>query len=214
MNFRLPLLFIFLLALVISPAVASGQIKEITEAEYWAGIRTGYAATRKVFPRRETLTNEGFADEKTTFSRKETHEYEAADKYHSLKETSRNGKVETEEAKQIGSVRYCRVNSAGWKISGCYLSPPAPLGTASETRYSVEKTGDTTKYLRVAISIENSNAEPMKYLTEDLFVLNADQTVRERSIVRSNVASKLVQFRTTQKYKYGVKLKPVEAPIP
>lgn len=213
MNFRLPLLFSFLLVLVGIPANASAQSKEITEAEYWTGIRTGNAAARKVFPRRETATNEGFAGEKTTYLRNETHEYEAADKYYSIDETSRNGKVETEESTQIGALRYCRVNMAEWKTSGCYLNPPAPLGSATETRYSVEKTGDITKYLRVAISIETSNAEPIKFLTEDLFILNADQTVRERTIVKSNYDSKAVRFRTTQKYEYGIKLKPIEAPI-
>lgn len=214
MNFRLLLLFTILLVLLGSPAVTSAQSKEITEAEYWAGIRSGFAATRKDFPRRETTTNEGFADEKATYSRKETHEYEASDKYYSIEETSMNGKLQTEEATQIGAVRYCRVNLAEWKRSGCYLSPPAPLGSATETRYSVESTGDITKYRRVAISIETSNGEPIKFLTEDLFIMNANQTVRERTIIKSYYDSKSVRFRTTQKYEYGIKLKPIEEPIP
>lgn len=213
MNFRLPLRFLFLLAILISPVITSAQSKEITEAEYWVAVRSGNTAARKIFPRRETATYEGFAADKLTYSRKETFEYEAADRYHSIKETSSNGKVETSEVFQVGTARYCRVNMAEWKSSGCYLSPPPPLGDATETRYSVEETGDSTKYLRVAISIETTNTEPTKFLTKDLFVVNANQTVRERTIVKSTYDSKAIQSRSTQKYEYGIKSNPIVAPI-
>lgn len=212
-NLRLAVIIVF-----VFPAIAKttfAQTQNITESEYWAGIRTGYASTRKSFPRRETEKYEGFADGTLTFSTIENSEYQAADQYHIVRETRRDGKITKSEKIQIGAVRYCRESPGEWKTSGCYDNPPPRLEDAEETSYVLQKIKDGTAYIRSALFSrkENGKTEPTKFLTEDTLILNADFSVRERTIVKSIQETKKIASRESQKFEYGLNLKPIEAPI-
>lgn len=215
MKFR-PSTIILIAVVVLTTAKFSlGQTTAITEKDYWADIVSGYAATRSSFPRRETKTYDGFSGGRMTYSRTEMSEFRSKDTYRTTKTVVRDGTTVVTEAIQIGPVRYCRENTAEWKSSGCYENPPAPLGDAYETSYSLETTKDTRTYIRTAKSQkkESDKSEPTKFVTEDRFVLNSDGAVRERSIVKIVTETKSIFSRDTSKFEYGVTLKPIEAPI-
>lgn len=202
---------VFLLAVEFSWA----QTTAITEQDYWAGIRSGYATTRDKFPRRETTTYESLSGEKVTYSRTEISEYRSKDIFHIVKTVVRDGATVITEMIQIGSSRYCRDNGSEWKSSGCYFQPPAPLDKADETKYSVQTNKDGRILMRNATFLEKEikSNEPITYLTEDKVVLNYDMSVRERSIIKVVKETRNIASRATTLLEYGVDLKPIESPI-
>jgi hypothetical protein len=207
---------IILITVVILTATEflSAQTTTITEQDYWVGIRSGYTATEKIYPRRETKTYESLSDGKVTYSRTEVSEYQSKDVYHTTKTVVRDGSTIVTEAIQIGTVRYCRENTGEWKSSGCYRQPPSPLDDADETSYSVQKNKDGRTYIRIATLLKKATdkAEAANFLTEDRFVLNSDTSVRERSIIKTVMETKSIVLREISKFEYGVTLK-IEAPI-
>lgn len=215
MRFSLPLVVIIALVFLAVAGTTFAQSQNITESEYWAGIRTGYASARKSFPRRETEKYEGFTDGTLTLTRIKNSEYQAADKYHIVIETLRDGRITISEKIQIEALRYCKESPGEWKTSGCYDSPPPPLEDAKETSYVLQKIKNSTAYIRTAsFSLKVSGqTEPTKFLTEDTLILNADLSVRERTIVKSIQATKKIASRESQKFEYGLNFKLIKAPI-
>jgi hypothetical protein len=215
MRFRLSIIFTIAVAILTTADYTSAQTMPITEQEYRAGIRSGYAATRKAYPRRETKIYEVISNGKVTYHRTEIFEYQTPDNYYTKEEIRQGDRTTSSEMIQIGIVRYCRENAAKWKSSGCYENPPAALGDAYETSYSLETTTGIRTYIRTAKSQqkESDKSEPTRFVTEDRFVLNSDGAVRERSIVKMLTATKSIVSRDTSKFEYGVILKPIEAPM-
>ncbi|MFN0138474.1 MAG: hypothetical protein ACKVQW_00110 [Pyrinomonadaceae bacterium] len=189
------------------------QATVITQQEYWAGIRSGYATTREMFPRRETQEYENLLHGKVSYSRTQVSEYRSKDTYRTIETVVRDGKTTVTELIQIGIARYCREDTSEWK--SCYEDPPPPLGEADETKYAVQVNQDSRTYIRTATLLrkEADRSEPTKFLTDDRLVLNMDMSVRERSIVKTVSETKSVVFRNTSKFEYNVALKPIEAPI-
>ncbi len=215
MKFRRPTIILIAIVILTASEISLAQTTAITEEGYWAGIRSGYAATRDLFPRRETKTFESLLGGTVNYSRTEISEFRSKDTYRTTKTVIRDGSTIVTEAIQIGTVRYCRENTAAWKSSGCYQQPPPPLGDADETKYSVQVNKDSRTYIRTATLLkkEADKAEPTKFLTEDRFVLNSDMSVRERSIVKTVNETKSIVSRETSTFEYGITLKPIEAPI-
>ena len=146
MNLRKSSILLFAAAFFAMSQISFAQSGTITEQEYWSGIKTGYGATRNLYPRRETKVYESVLDGKVTYSRTEISEYISSNTYRTIKTVVRNGATTVSEALQVGSARYCRENSAEWKSSGCYLQPPAPLGDADETTYSLKTSKDANLF--------------------------------------------------------------------
>lgn len=215
MKFRLKVVALIAFALLAFAGNTFAQSKNITEKEYWAGIYTGYTSAHKSFPRRETTTYERLTVGRVTYSRIEKSEYEAANKYHTVKETQNDGKTSKNEMIQIGTIRYCKENSGEWRISGCYNNPPAALEDAIETHFVLQTNKDKITYIRTAsyLSKQPGKTEPTKFLTEDKLILNSDLTIRERTIVKSVQETKQIASRETEKFEYRMSLKPIEPPI-
>lgn len=215
MKFRSSTFVLIAVAILATTEFASAQTKTITEQEYWKGIQQGYAATRAVFPRQETRKHETVSDGNVTYSRTEISEYFSSDNYRYSKTVVRNGTTTVTEALQIGRVRYCRENAMDWKTTGCYQNPPAPLDDADETKYAVETAKDSITYLRTTTFQEKATEKKAatNFSTEDRFVLNKDMSIRGRTIIKMLALTKSVTVRETDKYEYGISLKPIEAPI-
>jgi len=204
--------YLVAIAILVATKFSLAQTTVITEREYWDGVRFAYAATQKIHPRRKTETYERRADGKTTYSKKEITEYQAKDTYRSTGTVVRDGKTTSTEAVQIGMVRHCRENSEAWK--SCYENPPPPLPKADDANYVVQRNKNTITYLRTSTFVgkEEGKAEPTRYLTKDRYVLNNDMSARERTITTS-IEKKGVVTHNVSKFEYGIKLKPIEAPI-
>ncbi|MBK8302648.1 MAG: hypothetical protein WBC19_10280 [Pyrinomonadaceae bacterium] len=215
MKFRSWTIIVFALVVFATTESASAQTATITEEDYWKGIKQGHTATRAVFPRRETRKYESVSDGNVTYSRTEISEYLSSDTYRNTKTVVRNGTTNVTEALQIGRVRYCRENAMDWKTSGCYQNPPAPLDDADETKYALETTKDSLTYLRTTTFEEKATEKKAatNFATEDRFVLNKDMSIRERTIIKMLALTKSVTVRETDKYEYGIPLKPIVAPI-
>lgn len=192
-----------------------GQITTITDQEYWHGIISGYAASRDIFPRKETTTYEGLTDSVVTISRTEVSEFLSKNTYRTTKTVVRDGITNRSEVIQIGKVRYCRENNSEWKTSGCYQQPPPPLGDSDQTQYSLQVNKESRTFIRIAKLQKKGgdNAQPTTYLTEDKFVLNGDGSVRERGILTTVSATNSNVSREISKFEYGITLSPIDAPI-
>lgn len=92
MNVGLSKIVVLAIVILVVASPTFPQSKSITEAEYWAGIRSAYSSSHKIFPRRETDVYERFSDGVTTYSRIKRSEYHAADKFHIVTETLSGGK--------------------------------------------------------------------------------------------------------------------------
>lgn len=206
---------ILTIAALCSSFVASAEGKDISEKEYWAAVYAAYSATLETFPRQETEVYEGYSAGELNYQRTKTFEYEAADKFHFIRETLENGKRGVEELFQIGTLRYCKIDSGDWKTSGCYLNPPAALEPAIESKFQVDKTEKEITYRRKSTFQlkEKGNSEPKIFLTEDTLVLNPDLSIRDRTIKKLGVETKALVSRVTQKNTYRKNVKPIEAPI-
>jgi hypothetical protein len=215
MRFGLWLGIVLAFALLWTPTAASGQSRDISEAEYWAAVYSAFGATRKAFPRQEIETYESSRSGKTGYQRTKTSEFVAADRFHTIKETLENGKRSVEEMIQIGTARYCKDDLGGWKTAGCYVNPPAPLESALESKFRIDKSEKSTTYTRTSTFLltETGRSEPTKFLTEDILVLNSDLLVRERTITKSALETRAILTRETRKHEYGLEPKPIEAPI-
>lgn len=191
-----------------------GQTTAISEKDYWAGIFSGYAATRDLFPRRETETHEGRTGGKVIYSRTEISEFLSKNTYRYTKTIVRDGTTDVTEAIQIGSTRYCRENASEWKRSGCYQQPPPPLDDSDEIKCFINTNKDIRTYIRTATLLKKDadKAHPTKFLTEDRFVLNSNGAVGERSIIKMVDGTKSIVSRETSKFEYGISLTPIEAP--
>ena len=214
MNLRLSLIIAVVLLLCI-PAITFAQSKDIAAAEYWQVIYSQYTSSRKVFPRKERDIYERFTDSKITYSRTKRFEYQSANTFRLVTETSTDGKISLTEMIQIGRVGYCKEDLGDWKTAGCYLNPPAALEDAVETRYFVQKNRDNTVYSRIATFLlkETGKPEQTKFLTVDTLTLNKDLSIRGRTIVKSFFETKNIASRETEQFKYSSTLKPIEAPI-
>ncbi len=210
---RLRFWIVLVIGIIGTPSYALGQDKDITESEYWDGIRSGYSSTRKSFPRVETKTYEGFVDGKVNFVRIEKFEFEATDRLRSITETVQKDKKSTSLMLQIGKSRYCQENEGEWKAIGCYDRPPAPLEGGQDTKYILRKNSNSISYVRTDYFVSGGPDGQKKILVEDIMVVNLDGTVRERSIVKSEYGTKSIRSRSTDKYSYGVKFDAITAPI-
>ena len=214
MNIGLKILILAVWGVIIIPSVATAQ-KNISESEYWKQVFDSYSLVRKTFPRQETAIYERFTDGKVVYSRTKKYQYEAADKFRLITETTDNGKMTTKEMIRMGRVGYCREGVGEWTTKNCYLNPPAPLEDAVESHFSTKKNKDATVYIRSAIflSKEVGKTNPVKCLTEDRLTLNKDLLVRDRKIVKSYVDNKGIMTKETEQVEYNNALEPIEAPI-
>ncbi len=214
MGSRCWLVFLLILAFSLLPKDVSAQSKEITQADFWAAVRSAYTATRNVFPRRETETSEGSRAGRN-YRRTKTSEYVAADRFKLSTETLEGESRSVKEMIRIVKEGFCRENSNEWRTTNCYENPPAALEDAIESSFRVEKTEKAVTYTRKSTFLYTmaGKTESTKFVSEDILVLNSDLTVRERTITKSAVERGAVLSRETQKFEYGLKLKPIEPPI-
>jgi hypothetical protein len=214
MQLRSTTIILFAVVVILTTAeFSSAQTTAITEQDYWAGIRSGFATTQQSFPRRETDTYESLSGGKVTYSRTEISEYRSKDTFRTTVKVVRDGKTFITETIHIGMNLYCRENTAEWEI--CYPQPPPALDKTDETKYFVQKNKDSITYIRTGTSLRNeaNKAEPTKFLTEDRLMVSGDKSVRERSIIRTVIHTKSTVSRGISRFEYGVTLKPIEAPI-
>lgn len=207
---------IFLAAAIFGTTqLSSGQSTPLSEQQYWAEIRSAYSATRKAYPRRETESYESFSNGASAYTRIEVSEYLSSNTYRITKIVTQNGRDSFSQVIQLGTTRYCREDPGGWKSVGCYQQPPAPLGDAHETDYSLEIKKKSKILTRLAKSkqMEKGKPEPTKYVTEDRLVINIDSTIKERIIKRLKGDSKTVVSVELTKIDYNAKIIAIEAPI-
>ncbi|MBK8467410.1 MAG: hypothetical protein IPL32_16460 [Chloracidobacterium sp.] len=205
--------YLVAIAILVATKFSLAQTTVITEQEYWAGIRSGYATTEKVVPRRETVTYESLSDGKVTYSTTKISEYQSEDTYRIIETVVRNGRTSIFQTIQIGVNRYCRENKAKWKR--CFEDPPISTSRADETKYAVQRDKDSLTLIRTSTfsKKENGKVEPKKFVSEDKFVVNVDMSARERSEVTTISDTQTIVSRDTTKFEYGITLKPIKPPI-
>ncbi len=204
---------LIVLAVLTATELSSAQTTAITEQDYWAGARSGYAATSKIFPRRETEIYERLSGGKVTDSKTVVSEYQSEDTYRTIETAVWHGKTTVTESIQIGTDRYCRINSGKWKT--CFENPPDTTGFPDETTCSFQQSNDGITFIRTALWKKKvGGAEPTELRTEvDRLVINTDRSVRARSSLTTVDGTNNIVSRETSKFEYGVTLMPIKRPV-
>ncbi len=212
-------LFLLLIFLAI-PTVVFSQRKTIEGNDYRKAMSTGFQATRKIFPRRQTRTVERFDGDKLQEKFIETYDYITEDSFHITTEDRKSNEISRDEFIRIRNDYYCRKDAGNWtkNAAGCYEKPPPPRARAFEAHFAQEEvTIDGHKYTQY-ISSETyqgklpSSTTPTTYVRDEKFILNPDSTLYRRTIETYIESSKSVTLRQTFNFKYNAKIK-IKAPV-
>lgn len=197
------------------------QSRQITQEQFYDGLHAGFEAAEKIFPRRETNTEEELKDGKVTSAETKISEFQSADILRVVTKSTYQGVTDTTEMIQIGNSYFCKENGGKWKKGkrGCDRMSISALPEAEKMSFSVEnitESGESRFFFhqyrthRWETSRTNITTE---YFYEDKFWLRSDLAILRREMTSGEAASKEILSKKIEVYEYDLELPKIEAPV-
>jgi hypothetical protein len=209
----------FIVVLTVFAASSVGQVKEITEAEYYAAVRAA-KSTSETFDRRVTTTTEFFNEGKKTATEIVTEEFQSPDAVRTV-QTHRKGKtVVIRETIEIGDAKYIRDDAGIWakwkrtKSPVYRLAGVIPPGDPKErVIYSVRVMSFKGQTARVFMRISNKAYGFLIGAETQETWINKDNQILKTVLITSEDEPGNIVEKIAAIYDYAPKGLRIEAPI-
>jgi hypothetical protein len=215
---KITLLFIFCFACVLN---SFGQVREITESEYWQQYRSAADMSFEI-SKRVTSKEESFENGKLSSTTESVDEYLKPDKRRHLAIYTSAKTVRKNELIQIGEKYYCRLNNGAWKVSDSWCadltltSGPKEINskfTVEETKIN-NRTATLYQYYRTYKSdYELAKDKEKLFYFHDKFWVDSDGFLLRREMEYGSAEPKTVGSKEVVTYEYDLKNITITAPI-
>ena len=140
---------IILAIVILCPLICLSQTQQITEKQFYDGLRGGIRASEKIFPRRVTRSEERFEDGKLISTNTQVSEFPSESVQHSISKSVRGDQTYTIEMIKTGDTYFCRINDGQCKKNraDCIPMATSPIFDLTKEIYTQEKVNEFGKEL-------------------------------------------------------------------
>jgi hypothetical protein len=219
MKINIILLFVFSLGFALN---VFGQIKDITQSEFYAQSRTAsakpFAVSKRITSQEDSYDEQG----KISYTTKTSEEYLSSDKMRYVSTYKSDKSTRKDELIKIGETYYCRRNDEEWKQSDSWCAGQSfrALPNAITSKITVEdvKLNNQNAILyQQYITYKNNyssngDKEGISYY-QSKFWLNKDGFLLRREMESGLLEPSRTYYREVSVYEYDLKSIKIEAPI-